>query len=298
MTPEPSPADHSLGWVVLTRGDRPDELKRAIASIRRTAAGAPIVVVVNGTPAAAAALDPDVELDGKIDIVALPENVGVPAGRDLGVRRLDTDIVAFLDDDAELLEVDAGQRIVDAFTDPGVAAVTLRIEDESGRVQRRHVPRIGRRSADRPGSVVNFLGGASAVRRQAYHRAGGYWGDLFYAHEELDLAWRLHDDGGSVTYLPDVVVRHPRTPIGRHPDGWRLTGRNRVMIARRNLPWLIAVVHVTAWLMLGLLRAPDTSCRGAYVAGWRHGWHVPTDRRPIAWRTVIRLTRLGRPPVI
>jgi GT2 family glycosyltransferase len=146
--------------------------------------------------------------------------------------------------------------------------------------------------------VALFLGGACAIRRSAYEEAGGYWGELFYGHEELELAWRLIDRGWTIRYLPEATVFHPRTEVGRHADGWRMTGRNRVMIARRTLPWPIAIIHVAAWFVLGLVRAPGRGHRAAYVRGWWSGWSVPIDRRAIRWRTVWRLTRLGRPPIL
>jgi GT2 family glycosyltransferase len=207
--------------------------------------------------------------------------------------------VGFLDDDAELLNSDAASRILEVFdSGPRVGVVTLRIVDENGVTARRHVPRVAESGADRGGDVVTFLGGASVIRRDAYKRAGGYWSELFYAHEELDLAWRLHELGYAVRYLADVRVAHPATPIGRHPDGWWYTGRNRVMVARRNLPWAIAVPHVLLWLVVGWLRAPAGDCRTSYRRGWCLGWNQPVPRQPMRWRTVWRLTKLGRPPLI
>jgi GT2 family glycosyltransferase len=281
-----------ITWVLLTRGDRPVELEAALDSIRRQTMPSEIVVVVNGA-------DDELAPMGGIHTIALPANIGVPGGRNRGVEATSTEVVAFLDDDAVLLTDDANERIEHAFADdPACGALSFRIEDEDGHTQRRHVPRIGSRGSLTPGPAATFLGGASAVRRSAYDLAGGYWSELFYAHEELDLSWRLHDAGFRVLYLPDIVVLHPSTPIGRHPDGWTLTGRNRVLVARRNLPWPVAFVHVSVWLALGWLRAPDATCRRAYLSGWRAGWSVPAQRRPVGWRTVWRLARVGRPPIL
>lgn len=190
-------------------------------------------------------------------------------------------------------------RIVEAFeADPGLGAVALRLVDEHDDTARRHIPRAGATGASAAGEVAYFLGGACAIRRSAYEQVGGYFTDLFYGHEEIELSWRLIDGGWRIRYLADVEVFHPRSEISRHADGWRLTGRNRVWIARRTLPWPVALVHVGVWLVLGALRAPKGECRRAYLHGWRSGWHGHIDHRPISWRAVWRLTRLGRPPVI
>lgn len=288
-----------ITWVLLTRGDRPTELTCAVESILRQSVGSYIVVVANGPPDAATVLPARIAELSQVAMIRLPENLGVPGGRDHGIRASTGDVVAFLDDDAELLTEDANRSIEAAFAaDPTLGAVSFRIEDDDGNTQRRHVPRAGAGGADRSGPAATFLGGACAIRRSAYDEAGGYWADLFYAHEELDLSWRLHDRGHRVDYRPDIVVRHPRTPIGRHGDGWTRTGRNRVLVARRNLPLPIMAVHVTMWLILGVLRAPDVTCRLAYVRGWISGCTGEVERAPIRWRTVMALARSGRPPIV
>jgi hypothetical protein len=281
-----------ITWILLTRGDRADELHAALDSIRRQTTPANIIVVANGATVAVPSGD-------DYEVIELPDNIGVPGGRARGIERATTDVVAFLDDDAVLLTHDANDRIERCFCDePRCGAISFRIQDHGGVTQRRHIPRVGSRGAAKGGPAATFLGGASAIRRAAYELAGGYWADLFYAHEELDLSWRLHDAGFDVQYRPEIVVRHPRTPIGRHPEGWYLTGRNRVLVARRNLPRPLMVFHAAAWFVLGALRARGAGCRAAYVRGWWAGWHDRVPRDPIRWSTAARLTRAGRPPIV
>jgi len=288
-----------IDWVVLTRGDRPVALAAAVGSLLESAptTGATrVIVVVNGAPEVVFA-----DVGGVVAVVS-DVNLGVPAGRHLGVASSDASIVGFLDDDA-VAPPGASRRVIEAFADdPRLAVVSFRLLDEQGTSSTRHVPRPGGRNSSTSGAVTTFLGGASAIRRSAYDAVGGYFGDLHYGHEEVELSWRLIDAGWAIRYLADVEVFHPRTEIGRHDFGWRLTGRNRVWIARRSLPWPVALVHVAVWLVLGTVRAPDRRCRRSYLAGWWSGWRTPwpsaAPRRPISWRGVWRLTRLGRPPVI
>lgn len=283
----------TFAWVILTMGDRPEELAIAVASIRRFAgAETEIVLVNNGGPASAAPADEGVR------VVSFDANLGVPEARDRAARSTSADVIGFLDDDAAITS-DVQHAAVTAFAaQPGLGAVSFRLVDQHGATARRHVPRPGRRSARRSGAVAGFLGGACAIRRTAYVDCGGYWGLLHYGHEELDVAWRLIDRGWSIEYLADAEVFHPRSEISRHPDGWRRTGRNRVLIARRNLPWPVAIAHTGAWLAIGAWRSARERCLRAYVDGWVSGWRPAVERRPIGWATVGRLTRLGRPPVI
>lgn len=281
------PSSAQVAWVVLTMGDRAEALAAAVGSL----APDPVVVIGNGAPVELAAGD-------RVRVESTPTNVGVPGGRNRGVAITDADVIGFLDDDAEATS-GAIIAVADAFADdPQLGAVALRIVDDDGTTARRHVPRFGGRDPAVGGDVALFLGGACAIRRAAYDDVGGYWTELFYGHEELELAWRLVDRGWRIRYLADAVVRHPRTGIRRHAHGWRLTGRNRVLVARRTLPWPVAVAHVGLWLLLGSVRALRDGALGPYVRGWVSGWRPRVDRAPISWRGVWRLTRLGRPPIL
>lgn len=280
-----------LSWVVLTMGDRQRELANALRSLTTGRKGDPeVVLVVNGGPGLA-------EVPPGVTVIVLPENLGIPEGRDRGLAAAGGDVIGFLDDDAVLL---GDQRqVTGAFErSSDLGAVALRLVDDGGETARRHVPRLGAKGATRSGPVATFLGGACAVRRSAYVDSGGYFTQLFYGHEELELSWRLVDHGWSIEYLADCLVRHPKTAVGRHPEGWRRTGSNRVLVARRTLPRPVSVVHALVWLVLGAARAPDWNTRWSYVAAWLAAWRRPIDRAPIAWNTVWELARLGRPPVV
>ena len=294
-------SDDDLAWVILTMGNRPGALATAVRSLSDDdgpAGIAPshgeVVVVSNGAGSFV------IPADAGVRVIESATNLGVPGGRDLGVRSTSAPVIGFLDDDA-VLTTTTGD-VTRAFADDaGLGAVSFRIVDEAGLSSKRHVPRPGSRHPDEAGPVAVFLGGASAIRREAYDQVGGFFVDLQYGHEEVELSWRLIDAGWQIRYLADIVVFHPRTEIGRHQDGWRLTGRNRVWIARRTLPWPVAIVHVLLWLIVGCWRTPDATCRRSYIAGWWSGWRTTWPggslRRPISWRGVWRLTRLGRPPV-
>lgn len=287
-----------MQWVVLTLGDRPVEVRAALKSVVAQSAeqiqdalGATIVLA-NGCAS------PDVTDIPDVRVATTDQNLGVPGGRHAAIQLSYSDVVGFLDDDA-ILSAGANERIFAAFAStPDLGAVALRLVDEDGNTARRHHPRVGDRPLKESREVTLFLGGACALRREAYDSVGGYFTELFYGHEELELSWRLIDAGWKIEHLDDVRVSHPKSDISRHSDGWRLTGRNRVWIARRTLPRLIAFVHVSTWLVGGMIRAPRGACRRAYLDGWFDGWRKPIKRRPIRWATVWKLTRLGRPPLI
>jgi GT2 family glycosyltransferase len=290
----PDAYGHEVAVVVLTQATRPVELRRALASVRaQQGVDLQLVLVLNGAAPA------DVELPrlGPQDrLVVLGENVGIPGGRNLGAAAADARLLMFLDDDAELLGPTVLAGAVRRFdADPGLGAMALRLVDEDGRTQRRHVPRVGARSAARSGQVTHFIGAACAVRAGAFYALDGFDRDFFYAMEESDLAWRLLDAGWSIWYAADLTAFHPRTTPSRHPGHVVLTARNRMWAALRSLPAPVCAAYLLTWTAVAVLRGNPV---GQVLTGYRQAWRARPERRPMRWRTVGRMTWLGRPPVL
>lgn len=288
-----------LGAVIITMGNRPDELRALLDSVaKQDGDRIEAVVVGNGAPV------PDVPAG--VRTVELPENLGIPGGRNVGIEAFgpsgaDVDVLLFLDDDGLLPLTDTAELCRQAFEqDPKLGIISFRIADpDTGVTQRRHVPRLRAADPMRSSRVTTFLGGANAVRTRVLAEVGGLPGDFFYAHEETDLAWRALDAGWMIDYRADMVLHHPTTAPSRHAVYHRMVARNRVWLARRNLPALLVPVYLGVWLLLTLLRKPSGPALKAWFGGFREGWAKPCGpRRPMKWRTVWRLTRLGRPPVI
>ncbi|MFF2961464.1 glycosyltransferase family 2 protein [Streptomyces sp. NPDC057963] len=288
-----------LGAVVITMGNRPEELRALLDSVAdQDGDRIEVVVVGNGAPV------PDVPAG--VRTVELPENLGIPGGRNVGIEAFgpsgaDVDALLFLDDDGLLPLTDTAELCRQAFeADPGLGIISFRIADpDTGATQRRHVPRLRASDPMRSSRVTTFLGGANAVRTKVIADVGPLPGQFFYAHEETDLAWRALDAGWMIDYRADMVLNHPTTAPSRHAVYHRMVARNRVWLARRNLPAPLVPVYLGVWLLLTLLRKPSGPALKAWFGGFREGWSTPCGtRRPMKWRTVWRLTRLGRPPVI
>jgi GT2 family glycosyltransferase len=288
-----------LSCVILTMGDRPAELDRAVASAVALGQGAHrapgLQVVVVGNGADVPTVPPGVAT------VRLPENVGVAAGRNAGAAACTGDVVLFLDDDGWYPDPRVGQHVASRFAaDPGLAVLSFRVVDpEGGPGARWHVPRLRASDPGRSSVVTTFAGGACAIRRSAYQEAGGQAAEFFYGHEETDMAWRLLDLGYRLEYDAEALTCHPALPNARHASWYRLDGRNRVLLARRNLPWLLAGAYLLDWLALTVVRERSASNLRAWLAGFAEGWRMdPQRRQPISASTAWRMTRAGRPPVI
>ncbi|MEU8893125.1 glycosyltransferase [Streptomyces sp. NPDC048442] len=280
-------------------GTRPDDLCALIDSVHKQD-GDPIDIVVVGNGA------PVTGVPDGVRTVDLPENLGIPGGRNVGIEAFgpsgsDVDVLLFLDDDGLLPNTDTAELCRKAFeADRKLGIISFRIADpDTGVTQRRHVPRLRAADPMRSSRVTTFLGGANAVRTKVLAEVGGLPDEFFYAHEETDLAWRALDAGWMIDYRADMVLNHPTTSPARHATYHRMVARNRVWLARRNLPAPLVPVYVGVWLLLTLARRPSGEALKAWFSGFKEGWTTPAGpRRPMKWRTVWRLTRLGRPPVI
>jgi GT2 family glycosyltransferase len=132
-----------------------------------------------------------------------------------------------------------------------------------------------------------------------FERAGG-WPEAFrFAHEGIDLAWRVLDLGLRVAYAGDIVALHPAYATAPHDYSAYYGARNRVWLARRHLPRALGVLYVASFALrtLPLLRSPERA--RAALRGYRAGLREPCGpRRPLRASTLWRMTRAGRPPVI
>lgn len=277
--------------VILTMGDRPDELARAIESVRRQREVAvEIVVVGNGVD-----VGPEVDADVRL---ALNENVGIPEGRNRGAAVVGAPLICFLDDDGALVGDGVLAAVADRFDADGeLGAVGLGIVDDTGETSRRHQPGIGSSGS---GPATSFPGGGCVIRRTAFDVVDRWCGPFFYALEETDLAWRLLDAGWDVRFEPTLRMHHPRTSPTRHPSHAERTGRNRVWMAHRLLPLPLAVLYVVDWTVVTVFR---NLRRPALISGHLRGTvtglrSLIGPRRPIRWSTVRELARRGRPPII
>jgi mycofactocin system glycosyltransferase len=155
------------------------------------------------------------------DLVRLDENRGPGSARNTGASATSRPLLWFVDVDVCLDNAqDVLARLQPNFDDPLEGAVAPRIRGTYGpslrdRFESRFSPLdMGVRSAlVIPNSMVHFVPSACLmIRRSSF--GDGFDETLRYG-EDVDLVWRLHDQGWLVRYVADVAVTH------RARDTWR-----------------------------------------------------------------------------
>jgi GT2 family glycosyltransferase len=281
--------------VVLTQGGRPDDLARALGSVvAQRDVSLDIVCVGNGWE--------PVDLPDGVAALALPENLGIPAGRNAGVALVGGEYLFFLDDDAS---IPSPSFLIDAIellrADSRIGMIQPRVVDPSGATNpRRWTPRIRKGDPAESSPVFSVWEGAVLLPRAVFDATGGWAEPFFYAHEGIELAWRVWDQGLITWYAGQLVANHPAIEPTRHSYYYRLNARNRVWLAKRNLPAVIVPIYVGAWTGIQILRwARRPAALRAWFGGWLAGWRENAgERRPLSWRTVLRMAAAGRPPIV
>jgi len=283
-----------FGCVVLTAGRRPDDLRAAVTSLQRQeGVETDIVVVGNGCQPAG--------VPEGVPVVPLAVDGGIPAGRNAGVPHVAGDLLFFLDDDAELADPGALARVARAFAaEPGLALLQLHVEARDGGPRSRDwIPRLRNGDPARSSEVTVVWEGAVAIRPEVLAAVGGWPAPFRFVHEGVDLGWRVLDAGRTIRYAGDIVVLHPSPAGTAHGYSYYFGARNRVWLARRYLPLPLGILYVMTFALRTVPRLSSRRAMQEAARGYRDGLRGPgTGRSRLRARTLLRMTRIGRPPIM
>ena len=267
--------------------ERPAEVREAVASAIHLGFDQ-LVVLDNGS-------QPPVPAIGGVDWIRDERNTGVTAARNRLVASTDCDLVCFLDDDAVLATPDTVERLREAFADPELGAIAFLIERPGGVIEPSEWPFRGSPDRDKSGPAAYFVGAGHAVRRSAWLAVGGLDESFVYSTEEIDLSMALLRDGWQIRFDPGLAVVHRPSMHGRSiaPTVPALRFRNRIVYARRHLPWAIAIVHILAWAVRTGCEALAAGHMGPWFRAGPEGCRLPIQRRPLSWSKLRRIHSLG-----
>jgi len=189
-------------------------------------------------------------------LVRLEENVGPGGARNAGLRSTSRQFVWFIDDDVTVSDaLNVAARLFCQFNDPMVSCVAPRVRGTGGdslrdKLELRFSPLdMGARpQIVVPGGPVGYLPSACMMVRRSAVGAG--FDQTLRIGEDVDLVWRLHDQGWLVRYLADVVVTH------RARTSWSAWWHQRVQygvssgeLAKRH-PGRLAPLRVDPWTLV------------------------------------------------
>lgn len=227
-------------------------------------------------------------------ILSSTNQIGPGGGRNKLVNAAQFDFVASFDDDSYPIDSDYFARalkLFERFPDAAVVCAALYHTGES----------IGL-DEQRAQWTADFLGAACVYRRSAFLEAGGYVPlPVAYGMEEVDLALRLHSQGGQILTSHWLRIFH-NTDLRHHADPRVTAGSiaNLALLAYLRYPvslWGIGVGQC-ANRLLWLLQ--HGRCRGILKGLTMIPAHLRANHRyrlPVSKRAVMSYLALRRAPI-
>ncbi len=154
-----------------------------------------------------------------VRLIELGRNVGIPAGRNIGMACGQAPYIVSVDNDAVIENVYALKYLVETFnTRPGVGIIGFRImnyytkkDDELSWAY----PKELKRMRDNEFYTTRFAGGGHALRRSIFNETGGYDESLFFYWEEVELSYKALNLGYQIIYDPKIILLHKVAPESR-----------------------------------------------------------------------------------
>jgi GT2 family glycosyltransferase len=234
---ETQPLARRISVVVLTY-NRADELIATLQRLLALPEHPPIFVVDNAsddcTVTVVRALFPIV------CIIECKHNLGA-AGRNHAAALVDTDYVAFSDDDTwwEAGSLERAVQLLDAW--PKVGVLSARVLVGEDRVTDPTCAVMGASplgSDGLPGpALIGYMAGACVFRTSLFRGVGGYETRLFIGGEEELVALDVLAAGQAIVYCDQLTVHHHPSPVRDSSLRRRMLARNAAWIAWLRLPW-------------------------------------------------------------
>lgn len=279
----PQPMPRPLVSVLITAHNRAEELRATLRELRRQDYPALELIVVDD--ASGESLEPVVRAEWpEARFTRNSRNVGLIVNRSAAMAAARGEYLLTLDDDSNLVAPDAITRVVARMArEPEVGVLAFRVHEGLE-------PPASTAPAPPEQYTYAFVGCGVMMRASAVREVGGYRDYFVYYKEEAEYALRMIGRGHRILYVPELVVHHRKSPIGRSaPRIAAYSFRNSVWTALLLMPAPLVAVEATWKALIG---AVATARQGD--VRW-FGWAVASTLRgiPRALRDRAPLSREG-----
>lgn len=168
-------------------------------------------------------------------------NLGPCVTRNRGILMAKGEWVVGFDSDVTLPDRKLLAKAAKAFRESpditGLAFRLLKKDGESEDLERWWHPLPIERFANQNFLTMYFSGTAYAFRKEALVAAGIYPEIFFMHYEEIELAFRIIDQGGKIWYRSDLVVLHHANEVSRRSEvNFYYKPRNQILLAKSCYP--------------------------------------------------------------
>jgi GT2 family glycosyltransferase len=218
-----------------------------------------------------------------VNILQLDQNYGYAGGYNRAIAQIESDYVVLLNSDAAP-DKDWLKPLIDLMeSDDNIAACAPKLKDYRNKSYFEYAGAAGgfidkfgyvfcrgrifsniekdEGQYDYVSEIFWATGAALFVHRDTYIAAGGLDEEFFAHMEEIDLCWRLKNQGKKIMYNPESVVYHlgGATLNKTNPQKTYLNFRNNLLMMYKNLPEMhfksvmqkrVLLDYIAAFLML------------------------------------------------
>lgn len=229
----------------------------------------------------------------EVKIASFDQNYGYCGGNNRAVPFAEKEILLFLNNDVNV-EQNWLHGLNKAFQEPDVAAAQPKLRAYKnpdyfeyagaaggfldkfgypfcrGRIFEEVEQDLGQ--YDEPADILWATGAALAVRKNLFIATGGFDEDFEFHMEEIDLCWRLQNQGHRIVYAPDSVVYHlggGSLPMGS-PRKVYYNFRNSLFMLWKNYSGSSLRKRFLLRLILDIIAA----CRALFTGKPKEWWAV------------------------
>lgn len=202
----------------------------------------------------------------QVTLLVNEKNGGPAVTRNRGIRAATGDIVVGFDSDVTIPDENLLAKVAARYQAmPKVTGLAFRLLKPDGKSEDtprwwHPVPIDG--YADKEFLTSYFSGTAYAFRREELVKAGMYPEILYMHYEEVELAFRIIDQGGSILHCPELVALHHANEVSRRSEVTVFyKPRNQILLAVACFPGFKAIRYVVPRTCYQFAKA----CGGGHV---------------------------------
>ncbi|MBD9388226.1 glycosyltransferase [Agrobacterium sp. AGB01] len=264
--------DTAVDIIILSWGRIPDTCAAIDSALSQKGIVPNVIVVDQGTPDdELSILKAHVAQNPSVTLVCNDKNRGVPGGRNQASSLGSAPYIVALDNDAEFASSDEVAKAVTYMeADATVAALAFRIvlfsDGEDDKSSWPYPLSMSKYSGQRF-QTARFVGAGHMLRRSTFDAVKGYDDTLIFLHEEVDLAYRLINAGGTMVYEPSVRIRHKVSAENR--VSW--TGRRYYFHVRNTIYMASKFNFSPVSSLMNATLAITRGLRSGYIKGTLQG---------------------------
>ncbi len=205
----------------------------------------------------------------KINLIRNNENFGFSKAVNQGIKASTSKYVMLLNNDTDF-ELDMFKRLIEVIdTDEKIFSVASKMiqyhrpdlidtaGDEYNILGWAHKRGYNKsaKTRNRMKRVFSACAGAAVYRKSIFDKIGYFDEDFFAYMEDVDIGYRANIYGYRNVYCPEATILHigsGTSGSGRNAFKARLSGRNNVYVAYKNMPYIQLILN-SPFLVIGFL---------------------------------------------